>query len=140
MDKLSEMIRSGSNSVGYFHVYNVGVALIRKVWCDLKMPELLRNLLRSRNVDYPYDQTAYLLSERSLMGAADNLLAPAHTTGKYVSIIDHSEIDRPQDLYQTLELLKEDKEAIVNHLNREIQGKAKKENHSSFLRCSHLSF
>lgn len=137
MEKLSDLAKAGADSVGYFHIYNVGAALVRKVWCDLKMPELFRYLQRDRKIEYSYDKATYLLTEQRLLAPASKL---RNFKNKDSSIIDHSEVDRLQDLYRTLDLLKEDKETIVKHLNREIQKRTKRKISAAFYDVTTYSF
>lgn len=47
MDKLSQAAQGLNDKPGCFKTYNVGAALIRKVWSDLKLPEMFRHLLIS---------------------------------------------------------------------------------------------
>lgn len=137
MDKLSELARTGNDLPSCFHLYNVGASLIRKVWCDLKMPELFRYLQRNRKIEFPYDKAAYLLTEQRLLAPASKL---QNFKNKDSSIIDHSEIDHLQDLYRVLDILKEDKETIVKHLNREIQKKTKRKITAAFYDVTTYSF
>ena len=137
MDKLTELAQSGNDLPSCFHLYNVGAALIRKVWCDLKMPELFRYLQRDRNIEYPYDKAAYLLTEQRLLAPASKL---QNFKNKDSSIIDHSEIDHLQDLYRALDILKEDKETIIKHLNREIQKRTKRKITAAFYDVTTYSF
>lgn len=137
MEKLSDLAKASADSPGYFHIYNVGAALVRKVWCDLKMPELFRYLQRDRKIEYSYDKATYLLTEQRLLAPASKL---QNFKNKDSSIIDHSEVDQLQDLYRTLDLLKEDKETIVKHLNREIQKKTKRKISAAFYDVTTYSF
>ena len=137
IDKLTELVRAGNDLPSCFRLYNVGAALIRKVWYDLKMPELFRYLQRERNIEYPYDKAAYLLTEQRLLAPASKL---QNFKNKDSSIIDHSEIDHLQDLYRVLNILKEDKETIVKHLNREIQKRTKRKITAAFYDVTTYSF
>lgn len=137
MDKLSELAQSNNDLPGCFHLYNVGAAIIRKVWCDLKMPEFFRYLQKDRNIGYSYDKAAYLLTEQRLLAPASKL---QNFKNKDSSIIDHSEIDHLQDLYRVLDLLKEDKESVVKHLNREIQKRTKRKITAAFYDVTTYSF
>lgn len=47
MDKLSQAVKGLNDKPGCFKTYNVGAALIRKVWSDLKLPEMFRQCASS---------------------------------------------------------------------------------------------
>ena len=64
MDKLSQAAQGLNDKPGCFKTYNVGAALIRKVWSDLKLPEMFRHLQRSRKIGYSYDHLS--LTPKSL--------------------------------------------------------------------------
>jgi len=64
MDKLSQAAKGLNDKPGCFKTYNVGAALIRKVWSDLKLPEMFRHLQRSRKIGYSYDHLS--LTPKSL--------------------------------------------------------------------------
>ena len=137
MDKLSQAAQGLNDKPGCFKTYNVGAALIRKVWSDLKLPEMFRHLQRSRKIGYSYDQTAYLLTEQRLLQPASKLRSFANRSG---SIIDHAKVDHLEDLYKVLDLLQEDKATIVRHLNKEIQKKTKRKVTTAFYDVITYSF
>ena len=137
MDKLSQAAQGLNDKPGCFKTYNVGAALIRKVWSDLKLPEMFRHLQRSRKIGYSYDQTAYLLTEQRLLQPASKLRSFANRSG---SIIDHAKVDHLEDLYKVLDLLQEDKATIVRHLNREILKKTKRKVTAAFYDVTTYSF
>lgn len=137
IDKLAEAAKGFNDKPGHFRTYNVGAALIRKVWSDLKMPEMFRHLQRNRKIEYPYDRTAYLLTEQRLLNPASKL---KNFANRNHSIVDHTEIDRLEDLYKVLDVLQEDKRTIVRHLNKEIQKKTKKKVTAVFYDVTTYSF
>lgn len=137
MDKLSQAAKGLNDKPGCFKTYNVGAALIRKVWSDLKLPEMFRHLQRSRKIEYSYDQTAYLLTEQRLLQPTSKLRSFANRSG---SIIDHAKVDHLEDLYKVLDLLQEDKATIVRHLNKEIQKKTKRKVTAAFYDVTTYSF
>ena len=137
MDKLSQAAQGLNDKPGCFKTYNVGAALIRKVWSDLKLPEMFRHLQRSRKIGYSYDQTAYLLTEQRLLQPTSKLRSFANRSG---SIIDHAKVDHLEDLYKVLDLLQEDKATIVRHLNKEIQKKTKRKVTAAFYDVTTYSF
>ena len=73
MDKLADSAKGLNEKPGNFKSLNVGSALIRKVWLDLKMPEMFRHLQKGRKIQYPYDQTAYLLTEQRFLNPSSKL-------------------------------------------------------------------
>ncbi len=137
MDKLALSDKAFNDQPGHFITYNVGAALIRKVWSDLKMPEMFRHLQRGRKIQYPYDQTAYLLTEQRLLNPSIKL---KNFANRNRSIIDYAKVDQLQDLYKVLDLLQEDKTTIVRHLNKEIQKKTKRQVTAAFYDVTTYSF
>ena len=63
MDKLSQAAKGLNDKPGCFKTYNVGAALIRKVWSDLKLPEMLQ-ASSLRKIRAPFPAGAYLLARR----------------------------------------------------------------------------
>ena len=84
---------------------------------------MFRHLLRSRKIEYSYDQTAYLQTEQRVLNPESKLRNFANQS---VSIIDFAKVDHLEDLYKVLDLLQEDKATFVRHLHREIQKKTKR--------------
>ena len=137
MDKLAETAKGLNEKPGSFKSFNVGAALIRKVWVDLKMPEMFRHLQRGRKIQYPYDQTAYLLTEQRFLNPSSKLKSFNHRTN---SIIDHDKVDHLEDLYKVLDVLQEDKKTIVRHLNKEIQKRTQRTVTAAFYDVTTYSF
>lgn len=137
MNKLAEAAKGLNEKPGSFMTYNVGSALIRKVWSDLKMPEMFRHLQRNRKIEYPYDQTVYLLTEQRLLNPASKL---KNFANRNHSVVDHAKVDHLEDLYKVLDVLQEDKATIVRHLNKEIQKKTKRKVTAAFYDVTTYSF
>ena len=137
MDKLSQAAKGLNDKPGCFRTYNVGAALIRKIWSDLKLPEMFRHLQRNRKIEYSYDRTAYLLTEQRLLQLASKLKSFANRSG---SIIDHAKVYHLEDLYKVLCLLQEDKVTVVRHLNKEIQKETKRKVTAAFYDVTTYSF
>lgn len=137
MDKLSDLAKEATHCRGCFQSFRVGAALIRKVWCDLKLPEMFRYLQQSKGFKYPYDQTAYLLTEQRLLNPTSKLKT---FELKSSSIIDHSQIDHVDDLYKVLDALHQDKKTIIRHLNREITKRTKRKVSAAFYDVTTYAF
>lgn len=137
MDKLADSAKGLNEKPGNFKSLNVGSALIRKVWLDLKMPEMFRHLQKGRKIQYPYDQTAYLLTEQRFLNPSSKLKS---FNNRAHSIIDHGQVDHLEDLYKVLDVLQEDKKTIVRHLNKEIQKRTKRTVTAAFYDVTTYSF
>ncbi len=97
---------------------------------------MFRHLQKGRKIQYPYDQTAYLLTEQRFLNPSSKLKS---FNNRAHSIIDHGQVDHLEDLYKVLDVLQEDKKTIVRHLNKEIQKRTKKGLSRLPLRCDHLT-
>ncbi len=106
-----------------FKKFNVGAALIRKVWKDLTLHDMFRHLQTKTHQDYSYDKAAYLLAEQRILNPGSK--RQAYLT-KEQSIFDYSEIQHEKVLYKVLDRLASDKEAIVHHLNVQIGHRLKR--------------
>jgi transposase len=124
LEKANERIRrynEGADSElskpGSFSTYNVGAAVLHRIWNDLDMPPFFRYLQTKSKFRFPYDKTSFLLVQQRILNPGSKYACFAD---RIQSILDCSEVDHLEDIYRVLDYLKKDKESIVKHLNKSI--------------------
>lgn len=99
----------------------LGAAVIRQVWKeDLNLPQLFRYQQGKRKIEYSYDKAAFLLCSQRIIHPGSKKKAFEE---RGTSIVPFDEIADNNIVYRVLDLLAKDKQAIVRHLNRQINKK-----------------
>ena len=114
-----EAVASRENTEGA-KVLNIGVALLRQIWKeDLRLTELFRYLQSKTSIEYSYDKAAFLLSAHRILDPSSK----KKTFESRKSNIIPCDIEDINVVYRVLDRLCEDKQAIVRHINRQINKK-----------------
>ena len=114
-----EAVASPENTEGA-KVLNIGVALLRQIWKeDLRLTELFRYLQSKTSIEYSYDKAAFLLSAHRILDPSSK----KKTFESRKSNIIPCDIEDINVVYRVLDRLCEDKQAIVRHINRQINKK-----------------
>ncbi len=118
-------------------ILNLGAALLRQIWKeDLLMPQVFRYLQSKTGIEYSYDHAAFLLSSERIL----------HPGSKWRTFEDRESSIVPCDIndlnvvYRVLDRLSQDKEAIVKHLNRQLNKKLKRTITAAFYDVTTYSF
>lgn len=99
---------------------NLGSALLRQIWKqDLNMPQVFRYLQSKTEIEYSYDQAAFLLASQRILRPCSKKKAYEN---RHRDITTHS-IEDLNIVYRVLDRLSEDKSAIIKHINRELNKK-----------------
>lgn len=116
--------KPGDGQRRYCRRYNLGSALLRKVWKDLTLPGLFSYLQGKRKIEYSYDKATFLLSN-------ERILRPGSKSGAFrakdKNIYPFEEISDINVLYRVLDCLDEDKQTIVHRINRAISKLTKRD-------------
>ena len=96
---------------------NIGVAVIKRVWDQLNLSSSFQYLQSKTKVKYRYDHLAFMLSALRILLPSSKLRAYQHRNDY---IVDFSEFDNLKTVYNVLNRLAQDKQAIVRSLNRQI--------------------
>lgn len=103
---------------------NIGVAVIKRVWDQLNLSSSFQYLQSKTKVKYRYDHLAFMLSALRILLPSSKLRAYQHRNDY---IIDFSEFDNLKTVYNVLNRLAQDKQAIVRSLNRQISKLTKRD-------------
>lgn len=103
---------------------NIGVAVIKRVWDQLNLSSSFRYLQSKTKVKYRYDHLAFMLSALRILLPSSKLRAYQHRNDY---IVDFSEFDNLKTVYNVLNRLAQDKQAIVRSLNRQISKLTKRD-------------
>lgn len=116
----------------------LGAAVIRQVWKeDLNLPQIFRYLQSRRKIEYSYDLAAFLLSSQRILHPGSKKKTFEERDS---SIVSFDAIADNNIVYRVLDLLSEDKEAIIKHINREIDKKLKRTVTAAFYDVTTYSF
>ncbi len=103
---------------------NIGVAVIKRVWDQLNLSSSFQYLQSKTKVKYRYDHLAFMLSALRILLPSSKLRAYQHRNDY---IVDFSEFDNLKTVYNVLNRLAQDKQAIVRSLNRQISKLTKRD-------------
>lgn len=98
----------------------LGSALLRRIWQeDLNMPQVFRYLQSKSSAEYSYDKAAFLLSSRRILQPASK----KKTFEQRFNDIVPSGVEDLNTVYRVLDRLATDKQAIIRHINRQLNKK-----------------
>ncbi len=118
-------------------VLNIGAALLRQIWKeDLRLNELFRYLQSKTSIEYSYDKAVFLLSARRILSPSSKKKAFESREND----IFPCDIEDINVVYRVLDRLCEDKQAIVRHINRQINKKLNRSITAAFYDVTTYSF
>ena len=116
---------------------NIGAALLRWIWKeDLGLPQAFRHLQGRTDVEYSYDQAAFLLASQRII----NPCSKKKTFENRHSSILPCGVEDVNVVYRVLDRLSADKPYLIRHINRRISARLKRTVSAAFYDVTTYAF
>lgn len=103
---------------------NLGIAVIKKIWDDLKLPQAFHYAQNKSKIEYDFAKTGLLLTALRLLAPSSKRNAFDHRL-HYIANFD--DVNQLQHLYRSLDKLSENKDYLLKHINRNLSAWRQKE-------------